>query len=104
MMDDKIAKIEQEQALLRQVQVQMGDTLSDISTLLKELMKVDTHTKLVDSKLSSLDRELKDSFQRVHKRIDSIDATRTWITRLVFGIIIVTVMGIAMKQKITGGN
>lgn len=52
---------------------------------------------LIAQALGSLDKNLQESFERVHKRMDKRDATETWLIRIVFGGLIMGVITYIIK-------
>lgn len=52
----------------------LTSSLSELSSNMKELTESLKHIAVINEKLFNMDKELKESFQRVHKRADEIEA------------------------------
>ena len=51
----------------------MTGSLKDLSKEMKELTASLKHVSILNERLISMDRDLKESFQRIHKRADEIE-------------------------------
>ena len=99
-MEERIVKIETEIAL-------MAQSLKSIDETLSKMSEIQTSTKILESKLSFLDMNLKESFGRVHKRIDSVEEAiekesnaRGWVVKTVIGSVLLAVMSIVLKGNV----
>jgi len=61
------------------------------------ISKMEKEVALIAQALGSLDKNLQESFARVHKRMDKRDATETWGIRLVVGALIIGSIGYVIK-------
>lgn len=91
-MEVRIAKMEKELGI-------MSASLTSISKALDRISEVHMDTKLLESKLMNLDRDLQESFIRVHKRIDEEKNARVWATRIIVGGFLLALT----KFMLTGG-
>lgn len=89
-MEVRISKIEKEVALITQ-------SLGSIAATLERISNVQTDTKLLEEKFLHLDKELQESFDRVHKRLDKREAMDTWLIRVVFGGLIMALTTYIVK-------
>lgn len=86
----RIAKIERELAL-------MSSSLEMISKILEKMSNVPTDTRVLEEKLTYMDKELQESFARVHKRIDEEANMRVWVTRIILGGILMAAVSFIIK-------
>ncbi len=84
-MEVRIAKMEKEIALMGQTQQQMSQSLKSIAHTLEKISEVQLDTKLLEERMQHLDRDLVESFQRVHKRVDELEKSRNLIIKIVVG-------------------
>lgn len=89
-MEVRIAKIEKELAL-------MSSSLGMISKILEKMSNVPTDTRVIEEKLIYMDKELQESFARVHKRIDEEAQTRIWLTRVIIGGLLIAGVSFIVK-------
>ena len=102
-MDDRIASIEKELAVLAATQSEMKTALQDINTTLNKMLKLQTDTEVLRQRLDGMDRELVESFKRVHIRVDKLDETVKWVSRTIIGTLITGFIGLvfyALKHVI----
>lgn len=97
-MEDRINKIEKDLALMSQTQRLMSDSLSEISSTLKQISKVTTDYNVLEQRVQFMDKELTESFQRVHKRLDRIDAIHTKIIWLILTPVVVAIIGLVVTK------
>lgn len=81
-MEARITKMERDFAL-------MSQTLTSIALTLEKMSNVQVDTRLLEERQSHLDRDLQESFTRVHKRIDAERDARIWTGRTVIAAIVV---------------
>jgi len=98
--DDKVASLEIEIKIMANTQKQMSLTLEKMAKSLDSMNSFYTDLKLVQEKQQSLDRELSESFKRVHVRQDKTDATFTKLAWLVITPIVLALIGTYMKGGI----
>lgn len=91
-MEVRIAKMEKELGI-------MSSSLTSISKALDRISEVHLDTKLLEERMIHLDRDLQESFARVHKRIDEEKHARMWATRIIVGGFLIAVV----KFMLTGG-
>lgn len=96
-MELRITKIEQEIALMAHTQKLMSDSLKTISVTLERISVVQLDTKLLEEKFGHLDKDLRESFERVHKRIDSVESTISWVSRIIIGALITAIIAFIIK-------
>ena len=72
-------------------------TLSTVAETLDKMSDVQVDTKLLNERLMHMDRDLQESFARVHKRIDEEAAARRWLTRLAIGTVSAIIITAAVK-------
>lgn len=84
-MEIRINKVEKDVALITQ-------SLHSIAETLEKMGDVQIDTKILEEKFLHLDKELQESFSRVHTRLDKQEAVTNWVARLVIGGIIVALM------------
>lgn len=70
---------------MSQTQKSMNENLNKISSTLDILVQVQTDTKLHAQKIDSMDTEIKESFKRVYKRIEKLEAADSWVAKTVVG-------------------
>jgi predicted nucleic acid-binding Zn-ribbon protein len=91
--EQRVAKIEAELAVMSQSLVSIAKTLDKMSSI-----QIDT--RLLEERINHLDKELQESFSRVHNRIEEEANARTWATRVVVGGVMVGVLTILFKGGI----
>jgi len=84
-MEERINRIEKELALMAQTQKSMQESLKKISATLDILVQVQTDTKLHAQKINTMDIEIKESFKRVYKRIEKLEAADSWVAKTIIG-------------------
>lgn len=75
----------------------MSNSLTSISKTLDRISEVHLSTKLLEEKFNHLDKELLESFERVHKRIDEEANARMWGTRLIIGTLLVGAVSFVVR-------
>jgi len=90
-MEARIIKIEQELAIMAHTQQTMSDSLSAIASTLEKMSEIQLDTKLLEERYLHLDRDLQESFIRVHKRIDAEKDARVWTAKTVVAALVVIV-------------
>ncbi|WP_281950286.1 hemolysin XhlA family protein [Nitrosophilus kaiyonis] len=93
-MEERILKIEKELAIMASTQNEMKRALEEISQTLKEMLKLHTDTQLMRQKIESMDREVSESFKRVHKRTDKLEDNVRWVVRTIIGSLLTGFIGI----------
>ncbi len=96
-MEIRIAKMEKEIALMAQTQEQMSESLKSIADTLEKISGVQFDTKLLEERMQHLDRDLVESFTRVHKRIDELEKTRNLLVKIIVGGFITALVGFIVK-------
>lgn len=99
-MELRIAKMEQEIAIMAHTQKIMSESLRSIAKTLERISEMQLDTKLLEEKFSHLNSDLQESFSRVHKRVDSLEATITWVTRIIVGTLITGIIAFIIKGGI----
>ena len=89
-MEQRIIKMEKEMAI-------MSTSLVSVSKSLERMSDVHVDTRLLDERLAHMDRDLKESFERVHKRIDEESAARNRVAWLIISGFIVALVGLVIK-------
>ncbi len=89
-MEIRIAKMEKELGI-------MSASLLSISKALDKISEVHLDTKLLEEKMAHLDRDLQESFARVHKRIDQEASARMWATRIIVGGFLAALVSFVFK-------
>ena len=92
-MEIRIAKMEKEIAL-------MSQSLQAVAATLEKMSKVQLDTMLLEEKFLNLDRDLQESFKRVHKRIDEEAQARAWVVKIVIGSVVAAMMGVVLNGGI----
>jgi len=64
--EQRLSKIEKDMAVV-------SESLLHISTTLEKMSDVHLDNKLLSGRFASMDRELADSFKRIHKRMDDVE-------------------------------
>ena len=96
-MEIRIAKMEQEIALMAQTQEQMSQSLKSIATTLEKISGVQLDTKLLEERMQHLDRDLVESFTRVHKRIEEVEKSRNLLIKVIVVGFLSALVGFAFK-------
>lgn len=102
-MDERISTIEKELAVLTATQSEMKKALEEISHTLQQMLKLNTDTQVMRQRIEGMDRELAESFKRIHHRTDKLEETVRWISRTIVGSFItglITLLFFAIKGKI----
>ena len=84
-MEIRLNKVEKDVALITH-------SLHSIAETLEKMGDVQIDTKILEEKFLHLDKELQESFARVHARLDKQEAITNWVARLVIGGIIVALL------------
>lgn len=75
----------------------MSSSLTSISKALDKISEVHLDTKVLELRLENMDRDLRESFERVHKRIDEEASARMWATRVVIGGFLLALVSFVLK-------
>lgn len=69
-MEDRITQIEKDLSLMNHNQKGMSDSLKSIARSSSKIVEIHVDTKLLEERLMNLNENLKESFERIHHRID----------------------------------
>ena len=97
MMEDRINKIETELALMAQTQRVMSNSLQKIAITLERMYSFYTETKLLVVRCRTIDKETREAFTRVDKRISKIEAVHTKLIWLIIAPLVLAVVGTYFK-------
>lgn len=102
-MDERVAKIERELGA-------MNASLAAIVKTLDKMSDIHVDTRLLEERWQSMDQELVESFARIHKRVDDVQArldeeakNRIWAMRVFIGAIITAVASFIIKGGLFNG-
>ena len=100
MEDDRLRKLETKVEIMTHTQKTMGETLERIAKSFERMNAFYTEAKLLEEKYNSMDRELRESFKRVHTRQDKFDAIISRIVWMAITPIILAVIGTYVKGAV----
>lgn len=92
-MEDRIHKIEKDLAIMSLTQKTMGESLQKIAVTLERIASTHTEIRILQEKVNYMDKEVGESFKRVHKRQDDTDGILRKIMWLVVTPIILALIG-----------
>lgn len=70
----------------------MSSSLTSISKTLDRMSDIQTDTRLLEERFNHMDENLRESFERVYKKIEEEENARQWVVRVIVGSVLLGVM------------
>ena len=93
-MERRIIKIEQDLTVLSTTVSEIKNSISKIDKSLQILVSLQTDTKLLEQQVQTIKENNEDAHERIHKRIDKLDGTVTWVARIIIRALLTGGIGI----------
>lgn len=97
--DSRIATMEKDLALIIQSQKEMSKNMELMAESIRGMVKANSEFMVTKERISYMDRELKESFERVHKRIDKTESALNKLLWIVATPIILAIIGSIIKTS-----
>ncbi len=89
-----INRLEKDLSILQQNQEHINQTLGKLDSNITRLLQIQTSIQLHSQRMDLMDKELTQSFKRVHTRLDILEGNVRWVVRSIIGTIIGGAIGL----------
>ncbi len=83
-----INRLEKDLSILQQNQEHINHTLEKLDGNITRLLQIQTSIQLHSQRMDLMDKELTQSFKRVHNRLDILEGNVRWVVRSIIGTFI----------------
>jgi|GEM_PF-6955288 len=89
-----VTRLEKDLSILQQNQEHINQTLEKLDSNIVKLLQMQTSIQLHSQRMDLMDKELSQSFKRVHSRLDILEGNVRWVVRSIIGALIAGVVSL----------